>query len=525
MGATLTAACTGGSPTGTANGPEGSPVPGGRLVYGLSADANGFNPVRDSFSPQTYAMAGSVIEALTVIDAQGNWRPLLAESIEPAENAAQWTIKIRKGVVFSTGEALDAQVVKANLEAQKTSPLTAAVLAPMRGVEVLDDHTVQVHLNQPWGAFPNVLATQVGMIIPPSALADPATASRRPVGTGPFVFVSYAPDNRFVVRKNPRYWQKGLPYLDQIEFRVLPDFQTKAQTLESGQLNAMATQRDNDITKFGALAEQGQYRVYKAAGMTVPELAFMLNTAAGPTSDLRVRQALAHATDRNAFIKTLRSGLTKPADGPWSPDSKWYAPGGYPAHDLGRAKALVAEYERDKGPIRLELLSVPDQSSMQNAELVQDMWGKAGVEVTIRQAEQADLIQRALTGAYGAIVWTQFTAADPDGEYSWLHSRFARPAGQISINMSRVNDPQLDAALEQGRRSLDEATRKKAYATVQQRLRATLPFIWVDHLSTTAIITKPNVKGLAEYRLPDGSTGRPLIGSVAHRVERIWISR
>ncbi|MFD0856084.1 ABC transporter substrate-binding protein, partial [Actinomadura adrarensis] len=481
-------------------------MPGGRLVYGLGADADGFNPVKDSFTPQSYAMAGTIIETLTAIDGKDQWRPMLAESITPEQNSTQWRIKLRPGIKFSTGEPLTAEVVKANLDAQKQSPLTSGVLAPVIGTEALDELTVQVHLDQPWASFPNALSSQVGMIIPKSSLAAPEQASRRPVGTGPYVFANHIPDNRFIVRKNPSYWQKGKPYLNQIEFRILPDFQTRSQTLEAGGITAMMTQRDTDIVKFGKLAEQGQYKMYRVKGMAVPELYFPLNTSKAPLDDLRVRQALAHALDRNAIIKTLRSGLTKPADGPWSPDSKWYVPGGYPAFDLAKAKALVAEYEREKGPIRFELLSIPDQSSTQNAELAQDMWAKAGIEVTIQRAEQADLVARALTGNYHAIVSSQFTRPDPDGEYQWMHSRFIQPAGSLSLNMSRIDDPQLSAALEQGRRSSDEATRKKAYATVQQRLRATLPYIFVDHLSTTAVITKANVKGLAQSPLPDGST-------------------
>ncbi|WP_146779084.1 ABC transporter substrate-binding protein [Actinomadura craniellae] len=524
--AILLAACSGGG-SGSSNptAPGGKAVPGGRLIYGLAADADGFNPNKDSFAAQTYAMAGTVIEALTAIDASGNWRPNLAESFKPAEKYTQWTIKIRKGITFSTGEPLDAEVVKANLDAQKASPLTAAVLAPLRGIEVLDPHTVQVHLTTPWVGFPATLAAQVGMIIPKSSLADPAKASRQPVGTGPFVFRSYTPDNRFVVAKNPKYWRKGLPYLDQIEFRILPDNQTRAQTLEAGGLTAMATLRDTDIVKFGKLADQGGYRMYRVAGMSVPEFAFMLNTAVAPLDDLRVRRALAHATDRQAFIKTLRSGLTKAADGPWSPDSKWYVPGGYPAYDLNQAKALVGEYEGEKGPIRIELLSVPDPTSMQNAELAQDMWRKAGMDVTIRQADQPDLIQRALTGNFSATNWTQFIAPDPDGEYSWLHSRFAAPVGGLSINMPRLKDPQLSAALDAGRGNPDEAARKRAYATVQQRLRDQLPFLWIDHLTTSAVITKPQVRGLDQYTLPDGSMGKALSGTPTHRFDQIWISR
>ncbi|TDC55601.1 hypothetical protein E1281_11755 [Actinomadura sp. KC345] len=521
--AALTAACSGTGTSGTGSGPEGTPVRGGNLVYGLGADADGFNPITDSFAPQTYAMAGTVIETLTTVDATGRWRPLLAESVEPSEDAARWTIKLREGVTFSNQQPVNAEIVKANLDAQKASPLTAAVLAPVRDIKVVDARTVQIDLVSPWVSLPYTLATQIGMIVPQLSLTDSDKASRQPVGTGPFMFQSYTPDNRFIVKRNPEYWREGLPYLDRVEFRILPDFQTRAQTLESGGLTAMATQRDNDIVKFGKLAEQGTYKLYRAAGMSVPELAFMLNTAAGPTKDLRVRQAMAHATDRDAIIKTLRSDLTEPADGPWSPDSKWYVPGGYPAFDPNKAKALITEYEREEGPVRIELLSVPDQSAMQNAELVQDMWKKAGMDVTVRQADQADLIQRALMGNYGAMVWEQFNRPDPDDAYTWLHSRFVQPVGSVSINMSRIRDEQLSAALDAGRASSDEAARKKAYATVQKRLRAELPFIWIDHLSTSAVVTKSNVNGLAQYKLPDGSTAKPLIGSPTHPFGQIWI--
>ncbi|MFD2355272.1 ABC transporter substrate-binding protein [Nonomuraea ferruginea] len=124
-------------------------------------------------------------------------------------------------------------IVKANLEAQKASPLNTAVFQPLDSIELTDPMTVTVKLKQPWVAFPYYLAAQVGMIVPPSSLADPQAASLKPVGTGPFVFKEYVPDSRMVVTKNPRYWRSGLPYLDEIEFRVLPDSQTRAQTLEA----------------------------------------------------------------------------------------------------------------------------------------------------------------------------------------------------------------------------------------------------------------------------------------------------
>ncbi|MEV0622388.1 ABC transporter substrate-binding protein [Nonomuraea sp. NPDC050404] len=519
-------ACSGQRPVAApqASAPATGPAQGGRLIYALSADANGFNPVTDQFAAQSYSMAGSIIEPLVSVNANGEWKPYLAESLTPSKKYDEWTIKIRSGISFSDGISLTGDIVKANLEAQKKSPLTAAVFVPIKSFELADPMTVVVKLNQPWVAFPYYLAAQNGMIVPPSSLTDTKSGSLKPVGTGPFIFKEYVPDNRMVVTRNPRYWQKNLPHLDEIEFRILPDSQTRAQTLEAGGVDAIGTSRDEDLSKFGAMKDT--YTVHRAQGMAVAEYMFLLNTAVAPLDDVRVRRAMAHAMDRQTVIKTLRGGLTEPAEGPWSKDSPWYAPGGYPEYDAAKAAALVKEVEAEKGPIRFEMISTPDPNTMQGVELAQDMWRKAGIEVSIKQADQADLINRAITGNFSATVWTQFSAQDPDGEYIWMHQGYAKPVGAISLNMTRLKDDQLSAALDVGRVSPDEATRKKAYATVQERLRDQVPYVFIDHLNTGAIIAKTRVRGIGEHVLPDGDKGLPLTGSPIpyHPFGQLWVS-
>lgn len=522
------AACSGERPTAPSDSAPAatgaSPVRGGRLVYGLSADAAGFNPVTDQFATTSYSMAGTIIETLVGVDADGDWKPVLAQSLTPNTNADEWTIKVRPGITFSTGEPLDGRTVKANLDAQKASPLTSTALTPVDSFELTDPMTVKVKLKGPWVAYPYHLATQIGMMVPPSALADPKAASRKPVGTGPFLFKEYTPGSRMVVTRNPGYWRKGLPYLDEVEFRILPDSQTRAQTLEAGGIDAMGTSRDDDITKFGALKDA--YTIRRTTGMAVPEYMFMLNTAAPPFDDLRLRRALAYATDRKAVISTLRGGLTEEADGPWSKDSRWYAPGGdYPAYDLAKAKALISEVEAEKGEITFEVITPPDPNTMQGIELAQDMWRKAGVEVRIKQVDQADLVNRAVTGDFQATVWTQFSAPDPDGEYVWMHQNYAMPVGSISLNFSRLKDSRLSQALDSGRSNPQDDVRKDAYATVQQRLRELVPYVFVDHLNTGAVIAKTKVGGIGDYLLPDGEAGVPLTGAPvpSHPFSQVWI--
>ncbi|MEV4469156.1 ABC transporter substrate-binding protein [Nonomuraea sp. NPDC049504] len=528
LAATLLMACSGQRPV--AEGPPGGepaatgPTQGGRLVYALSADANGFNPVTDQFAAQSYSMVGTIIEPLVSVAEDGDWKPYLAESVTPNKTYDEWTIKVRSGISFSDGMSLTGDIVKANLEAQKASPLTAAVFVPITSFELADPMTVKVVLNQPWVAFPYYLSTQTGMMVPPASLSDPKAASLKPVGTGPFIFKEYVPDNRMVVTRNPRYWRQGLPYLDEIEFRVLPDTQTRAQTLEAGGVDAMGTSRDEDLTKFGAMKDT--YTVHRAEGMAVAEYMFLLNTAVAPLDDVRVRRALAHATDRETVISTLRGGLTQPADGPWSKDSKWYTEGGYPGYDPAKAAALVKEVEAEKGPIRFELISTPDPNTMQGVELAQDMWRKAGIDVTIKQADQADLINRAITGNFAATVWTQFSSQDPDGEYIWMHQGYAKPVGQVSLNMTRLKDDELSAAFDRGRAVADEAVRKQAYATVQERLRELVPYVFIDHLHTGAIVARNKVRGIGEHLLPDGEKGLPLTGSPIpyHPFGQLWVS-
>lgn len=525
----LLVACSGQRPVAVPENPSSKapsgPQRGGRLVYGLSADANGLNPVTDQFASQSYSMVGTVIEPLVTVDANGDWKPYLAESLTPNETYDEWAIKVRPGISFHDGLALTGDVVKANLEAQKASPLNNAVLVPVESFELTDPMTVTVKLNQPWVAFPYYLAAQLGMIVPPASLRDPGTASVKPVGTGAFVFKEYVPDSRMVVTRNPDYWRDGLPYLDEIEFRILPDSQTRAQTLEAGGIDAMGTTRDEDITKYGG--QKDAYTVHRARGMAVPEYMFLLNTAVAPLDDLRVRRALAHALDRATIIKTLRGGLTQPADGPWSRDSPWYAgSGAYPGYDLAKATALVKEVEAEKGPIAFEIISTPDPNTMQGIELAQDMWRKAGVDVTIKQADQADLINRAVTGNYAATVWVQFSSPDPDGEYIWMHQAYSKPVGQVSLNFTRLRDDKLSKAFDLGRTNPDESARKQAYATVQERLRELVPFVFVDHLDTGAVVARIKVRGIGEQVLPDGEKGLPLTGSPVpyHPFTQLWVS-
>lgn len=508
---------------GSQGGDAGEPVVGGQLVYGLTEDANGFNPISDPWSSVTYSMVGSILEPLAAVDEDGIAQPYLAESIEPNEDATVWTVVLREGIEFSNGEPLTAEVVQANLQAHMESPLNATVLTRLESVEVVDDRTIVANLTEPWVSFPFYLTGQIGRPIPMTMLDNPEQASLEPIGTGAFVYDDYAPDSRFVMVRNPGYWRDGLPYLDGVEFRILADAQTRQQTLEAGGIDAMTTSESADIVRY---QDDPGYNLYRPAGMSQSELTFNLNTQVAPLDDVDVRRAIAHATDRQLFIDVLAEGLNEPADGPWTEDSPWYcAAGDYPEYDLEQATALVDEYEAENGPIRITLMSVPTESSLELAQLAQDSWGQAGIEVEIVQADLSNLIDRALNGDYNAVIWQEYASIEPDGEFFKFHSDFAKPVGELAINPTRISDPEIDAGFETGRTSLDIAEREEAYCMVQERLRELVPVVFISHVSTSAVVAESTVHDIAGFELPDGQKALPPSGSPvpSHPFTQIWV--
>src|SRR5262249_41747297 len=151
-------------------------------------------------------------------------------------------------ITFHDGAPLNAAAVKANLEAYKKG-LASIALKAMDSVNVVDDLTVDVNMNQPWAGFPSFLASQQGYVQSPAAI-DAPDASNHPVGTGPFVFDKWVHGTSIVVKKNPNYWQAGKPYLDQIQFRILNDPTARADALESGEINMMFTDEPQAIAGY-----------------------------------------------------------------------------------------------------------------------------------------------------------------------------------------------------------------------------------------------------------------------------------
>jgi len=491
-----------GATTGSAT-PAGAPVRGGSLTVGTMAEVDGFSPSQNRWDTNGLLYANTVYDPLMAVAVDGTVQPYLANSLTPNAAFDSWTLTLRPGIVFHDGTALTAGVVLNNFAALRSSALTGGALKGVASVSAPDDRTVVISLTSPTTGFAAALTTQAGYIVAQATLDHPAAP---PVGTGPFVYSEWQPNGHFSATRNPHYWQPGLPYLDEITFRPVPDTTQREDSLRTGSVDAIVSidpqtyQHFHDAPGYQALIETSPV-------VGSPTMGFvLLNCARPPTDDPRVRLALAKATDQRAIQKVFGDGTVQTINGMFLPDSPYYSTTAYPAPDPAGAAALVRQYAAEHGPPVVQLSTTPDPRITQLIQVVQEMWTRVGVQSTITVVQQADAIVNLLTGAFQAVPSAQFGAVDPGLNYPWLSTTTVQPIGTIGLNFARNSDPAIEAALLVGRSTTDHASRVHAYRTVNERLAQDLPYLWIGR-DVFPFASSTRVQGIAHRRLPDGMAG------------------
>lgn len=525
VGATALAACGGSTPTtGSTSAPgvgTGRPRRGGSIVVGVNSEIDGFLPAQNHFDNSGIDYANAVYDPLTRIAADGTARPYLAQSVTSNADFTEWTVTLRPGVVFHDSSPLTSDVVVANFEALKASPLTGQAVTPVTGAKATDDHTVVFSASQPLVAFPYYLATQVGYVVALSQLHSP-NGSSHPVGTGPFSFVEWVPNDHLTLQRNPHYWRPGLPYLDGITYKPIVEDSSRALAVQSGTIDMMVTRDPHAIVDLGHLSSLAQVRDQRAGNGSTDMDFIMLNTAVAPLNDLTVRQALAMAMDSQEIVKLFGAGVAKADTSPFPQGSPFRAAdNGYPKFDLNRAKQLVAEAAPSHGgTISLTLGTITDPRLLEVVQAVQAMWGRAGIHCTVNQTQQVTFIADLALGSYQAVTNEQFSAPDPDLNYVWWSSTTAGPPGTIALNFARNRDDQIEAALQKGRTNADPAVRAEAYQTVDKRLAADLPYLWIGP-ATWSCTASRTVANFAAGTLPSGQRAQGFTGGAFTPTE-IW---
>ncbi len=512
---------------------EGDPTPGGSVIYGLEAETSGYNALDDRWAIAGNMTAGVIYDPMSAYDAEGNIQPYLAESFTPNADFTSWTIKLRPDISFTNGQPLTGEAGANFLRGIAAAPLTGGALRNVDTVETdaTDPLAFIVNMKAPWASFPTVLVGQAGMIPAPEQLdaalaGDKEKASRDPIGTGPFILEEWIPDNRFVATKNPNYWRKDsagnpLPYLDQVEFRPIPDPQTRVASLEAGDITMMHTSASKQRTELQELAAGGDVQLVEDRGEN-EESFVMLNTSKPPFDNVAARRAVAYATPYEPYFAVTETDPELATDSAFGKDSPYYVDTDFPTYDPAEAERLVQEYTAQTGqPLAFELTTTPVTENQQIIQLFAEQYNAVGMQVTLKGTEQGQFIVDAATGNYQANLWRQFGATDPDGDYLWWHKSNA--TGGITLNFARFANDELSAALDEARATPDPEVRKQAYQTVQEIWADQVPYVW---LSTTvwAIGAANDVRNIANATLPDGQESLPF-QSGWHRLTETWVQQ
>ena len=492
-----------------ADDPPSDPVHGGELEWGLNRDGTGFDTT-GAVAPGSIRLINAMSDPLVGVTKDGGWAPNLAESLVPNDDFTVWTITMRPGVTFHDGEPVTGEAVAANLNAFNNAPLTSFAFVPVEEAVATGALTVEVRMNQPWGAFPFILTGQPGWMVSPDTIGN----NDEFVSTGPFMLESWEAGAGARVVRNPNYWREGLPHLDAINFTFISEQASRRLALEGNEVDGYISPGDADILEF---LEDDSIDVWigEANGN---EMLYLLNTEVPPLDDLRVRRALAHAVDRQVVVDAFRSGLTVPANSPIHPGSRWYVETDYPDYDPDEAKRLIAEYEAEVGPVEFQVSSESGASFIEVTELVMSFWEEAGVDVSIRDVALGQSAATAVNDEFEVFAWIQFSAADPDGLYTFFHSSSGL------LNWTNYVSEGIDNGLALGRENVDPDLRADGYAMFQQALAEEVPVVWIDHFNgIESAVSRPYVHGIKDGLLPDGEETIGMLAGSFFSWEDVWM--
>ena len=499
---------------------EPEPQFGGTLRIGVEAEANSITPSSGRFAVSAYIMTFPLFDPLAYFDKPGNWVPVLAESFTKIGDGTEWQMKLREGVHFHDGTELDADDVIATFNAQLADLVVSLALRPNFDPEnpivKIDKYTVQYKVARPSGRLPAVLAAQLGMILPSEwlekAQEDP-TLNQMPVGQGPFMIESRVQDEKTVLVRNPDYWAADRIdiYLDRIEIYPITDTAIAAERLVAGDLDMIVTTNAEATLTLREAADAG---VRTIENLRSSETFAVLNTQIPPFDDIRARQALTFASDRDAYVALIRQGTTPPADTMFHPDLVWHNPDVKQETNMPeRAGPLVESYCADNpgncsdGKINMQLLfSGPSVENKRTADLQTDAWEEF-FNVEHVEKLQDETIFDVVLGLYNVVNWRQFGEVDPDVDVLWLQcdtdGAANRPVPGIALNFPRYCDEARDALMFEQRRIDDLDRRVEIWHQLQEMIRDSYTYIFYHH-TNWVIGYRDNVRNICGQTSPDG---------------------
>lgn len=378
--------CSSQDETKEAGGSTGEVTSGGEITVGYYSDASNYDPLIAS-SGGDETLLYLIYDRL--IDFDENFEPLpaLAESWENVDDTT-WTLNLRENVKFHDGTKFDAEVAKFNIERANSDDSNKADLQSIESVEVVDEYTIQLNLNEPNSGLLQAFMTAAGMMVSPTALEEHGEDyTMNPVGTGPYLIESRVPDNEIVFVKNEDYWREDEPKIDKITLRVLEE-STRINALKSGEVDIIApvsSVNKEDLENSPDIVVNSE-----------PSLNFQyifINTGIEPMNDKNIRKAIQYGINREDLVEAIQFGDGEAAQGIFPTEH----PGAYEnsqlTYDPDKAKEYI-EKSNIENPT-LDMLVKPDAFDQRIAEFIQSQLKEIGITVNIEPTEVTKLVDLA----------------------------------------------------------------------------------------------------------------------------------
>lgn len=436
------------------------PATGGRLAEGVIGQPKYLNPLLSDGNPVDAQLSSLIFDGLTRFDEDGLLVPALARDWQIAEEGRLITFELKDDVRWHDGQPFTADDVAFTYGLLQADNFPAAdelrELWQSVVITATNETTVQFRLPQAYSPF--LAATTRGVLpshllgdVPPDEIAD-HQFNRAPIGTGPFAVVPEADwqqTGSLRLIPNPFYWREGVQ-LDGIEYRFFPDSQQLAQAFADGEIQAISSVPETELPDFALLPDM---RLFTSGAPSYTQLLFNLTDAGSEAiRTLAVRQALAHALDREAIIDETLAGQGLPLEGPYLPNSWAYNPALLTAYHYQPdvAAALLDEAgwvggqesprQKDDQVLSLTLLSANDQESRALAEAIAGYWQRAGTATELELVEPAELVQSLSERAYDVALVTVQPGNDPDLYDFWSQEAIINGQNYGGWNQRRASE-------------------------------------------------------------------------------------
>lgn len=424
----------------------------------------------------------SIFEGLVIPDENGNLIPAVSSSYEISKDALKYTFKLREGIKFHNGNAVTVDDIKYSLDraaGKDTGKALKTELANVKSVDVKDSSTVEINLTK---ADTDFLPYLTVAIIP----KDYKDQNTKPIGTGPFKFVEYNKQQNIVLAKNTDYWQKGLPHLDKVTYKITADSNATFLELKAGNIDiaGVSKEQSDQLT--------GNYDVLTGSANLLQLLA--LNNGVKPFDDVRVRQALYYAIDSQNIIDTVGSGVGTPAGSNFFSSFKKYFKTGLEktyTKNIEKAKDLLKQAGYPNG--FETTITVPSvyKYHVDTAQVIVEQLKAINVKATIKQVEWGVWLEQVYKGRQ-----YDSTVISLDASYLSPRALLGRYLSTDTSNFVNYKSTEYDEVFNKAINETDDNKKVEYYKELQTILNKDAASVYIQDQQKNVVIKK----GLTGYK-------------------------